>query len=91
MGTLESCFRRCGPTDSVARCNLAWHDFSPVNVSIIAITAYHSGYRFGFVFVILLLHTFRCKEEPQCEEVDKFYDADETKPHKKATDAAEVT
>jgi hypothetical protein len=31
------------------------------------------------------------KEESQCEEVDKLYDADETETHKEATDAAEVT
>jgi hypothetical protein len=83
--------KRCGRTDSVARYNLAWHDFSPVYISIVESTACHFVSRFEFVSGILPLDAPHSKEESQCEEVDELYNADQTKPDEEAADAAEVT
>jgi hypothetical protein len=69
---------------------VAWHDFSPVDISIVVNTAHNSVSSFECVPRILL-GASHSKEEPQCEEIDKLHNADETKTDEKAADAAEVT
>jgi hypothetical protein len=77
--------------DSVVRCYLAWHNLCPVNISIVVIMVHNFVLRIKLPSRILLLGDPHHKEESQCEEVDKLYNADETKTHKKATNATEVT
>jgi hypothetical protein len=76
--------------DSVTSCNLAWHDLSPVNISVVTMASYFIS-RIDIFFGIPLFCSPGRKKESQCKEVDKLYDADETESHEEAADAAEVT
>jgi hypothetical protein len=69
---------------------LAWHDLSPVNISVLSASRSFIS-RIDVIIGILLFGTSYHKEESQCEEVDKLHNADETEAYKQPTDATEVT
>lgn len=53
----------CQTGSSVARCNLAWHDLSPVNISVVLNTICIFISRIDVIFGILVLGTPHHEEE----------------------------